>query len=175
MSGELMVVQYSTPGDVWWAHGSLIFNCRGCPVSSWEFNIQLWGMSSELMVIQYLMMEDVWWAQASFILFNSFPGCSLIPLMKVALLLIQIQLWKNSGNSIHSRKHTPDTTDTAQTQNILSDIMRTSPCYFIHFLLCPLIPIQFQKNSGLPGHSRKQTLEITYTSKPQIFHLTWCG
>jgi hypothetical protein len=41
-----MGVQYSTTEDVCWAHESLIFNYGGCPMSPWEFNIQLRRMST---------------------------------------------------------------------------------------------------------------------------------
>ena len=75
MSNELMVVQYSILEDVQWAHGSSIFNFGGCPMSSWEFNIQLWRVFSELMGVQYSTPKGVQWAQGSSI-FNH-GGCPM--------------------------------------------------------------------------------------------------
>src|ERR1700683_3332300 len=65
----------------------------------------------------------------------------------------------NARHSRHSRKQTLEITYTSKPQNIPSDMMWISPCYLIHILLCPLIPIQFWKNSR---HS-------TDTAKPQNF------
>ena len=40
-----MAVEYSTLEDVQWAHGTLIFNHRGCWPDPWGFNMQLLSMS----------------------------------------------------------------------------------------------------------------------------------
>jgi hypothetical protein len=74
---ETFLAGIVTEWVVRWAHGSLIFNYGGCPMSPWEFNIQLWRMSNEPMGVQYSTMEDVRWAHESLI-FN-YRGCPLGP------------------------------------------------------------------------------------------------
>jgi hypothetical protein len=79
VSHELTTVQYKIPEGVLWAHHSWILNSEGvlwahhssilkywgCPMSSWEFNIQLPRVSNKLMVVQYSILEDVQWAHGS--------------------------------------------------------------------------------------------------------------
>jgi hypothetical protein len=78
---------------------------------------------------------------------------------------------ENSGNS---GKQTSDTTNTAHTQEIPSDLKQTSPCYLFYFLLSPLIPIQFWKipeTLATPGNI-VQTPQTPH--KLKTFHLTLC-
>ena len=72
VSGELMVIQYSTMEGVLWAHGRPIHIFGGCPVSSWWANTQPWRVTFGLMVDQYCHNGEVIVSQYSY---NVLPIC----------------------------------------------------------------------------------------------------